>query len=381
MSAVVAAAPAAPGRWGAPVEPTAMLRYLEQLGGWRDGRRAELDDLDRAALDAPDPAALTADITLSMALWQAVAGRYDELERVWDSGRVGPVELQRLSALVWGRLDAAEAGGTTLAVSLPEACRLSDALAGQLRQRLSLDPVGLDLAAHLRSLRASLERVRDLVDAEPKGQAKDAARERLARLDQRMSEVSARAQRGADVGGLVGPLESDVALMERDLIVADATRRDDERDRARALALREDLAQRAVVVGQLADRCVGRVRPAPMLAVPRVEALGPVPEEPGAVDAYLQRLATVDRALTQAEAAYRAPLAELEDLDALLHLYQAKASGTGRGADPEVAELYRLAAAILTEVPADLPRARAVVAAFQTLLAAWVPTAPSGRTR
>ncbi|NTW41940.1 MAG: hypothetical protein HGA44_19010, partial [Cellulomonadaceae bacterium] len=131
-------APAAPARWGQPVEATAMLHYLDELGRWRDGRRTELDELDRAALASPDAAAVTGDVTLSMTLWQAVAGRYDELERVWDSGRVGPVELQKLSTLVWGRLDAA-GGGASLAVSLPEACRLSDALAGQLRQRLALD--------------------------------------------------------------------------------------------------------------------------------------------------------------------------------------------------------------------------------------------------
>ena len=83
-----------------------------------------------------------------MALWKAVADRHDLLVATWDSGRVGPTELARLSTLVWGRLDAlprppiilcsdtppVPAGA--LAVSLPEACRLSDALAASLRARL-----------------------------------------------------------------------------------------------------------------------------------------------------------------------------------------------------------------------------------------------------
>ena len=358
-----------------------MLRYLEQLGRWRDARRTELDELDRAGLESPDPDAVTGDITLSMALWQAVAARYDELDRVWDSGRAGPVELQRLSSLVWGRLDAAGAGAASLAVSLPEACRLSDALAGQLRQRLSMDPVGLDLAAHLRTLRASLERVRDLVDAEPAGRAREEASERLHRLDRRMVDVAERAQRGADIGGLVGPLENDVALAERDLIVAGATRRDDERDRARAAALRDELVARAAAVAAVADECVARVRPAPLLAVPRTEALGPVPDDAAQVDAYLVRLAAVDRALTHAEQAYRAPMTELDGLRSLLDAYRAKATRTGRAAYPEVAEMYRQADAVIGEVPADLPRARAVVAAYQILLGdrASAPR-PSGRT-
>lgn len=380
MTGTSVSAPPAPARWGEPVEQTAMLRYLEQLGQWRDGRRTELEELDRAALAAPEADAVTADVTLSMALWQAVAARSDELERVWDSGRVGPVELQRLSSLVWGRLDAAGAGGTALAVSLPEACRLSDALAAQLRQRLSLDPVGLDLAAHLRSLRASLERIRDLIGAEPGG-ARDAAEQQLYRLDRRMAELTERAKRGADIGGLVGPLESEVALAERNLIVAHATRRDDERDRARALTLRAELVARAVTVARVADECVARVSPAPLLAVPRAEALGPVPQEPAAVDAYLGRLAAVDRALTHAEGAYRAPLEELGELGALLDAYHAKAAGTGRGDRPEVVEMYRQAAAVIGTVPVDLSRARAVVAAYQTLLGVTVTSQPpSGRT-
>lgn len=377
-------APDAPARMGQAASPEAMLRYLEQLGAWCDGRRTELDELDHAALEAPDSGALTGDVMLSMALWQAVSARYGELLRVWDSGRVGQVELQRLSGLVWGRLDAdAGPGAASLAVSVPEACRLSDALAAQLGWRLSLDPVGVDLAAHLRSLRATLERIRDLVPAEPAGPAREAAAERLHRLDRRLEDVTARAHRGADVGGLVGPLESEAALAERDLIVAGATRRDDERDRARAQALRAELIARAARVQRVVDDCVARLRTAPTLAVPRVESLGPVPDEALAVDAYLVRLAAVARALALAEQAYGGPLAELDDLRALLDVYHAKAAGTGRATHPEVAEMYKQALAVVGELPTDLPRARAVVAAYQTLLSdpASGPTAgpTSGR--
>ena len=381
MPAGSAVAPPAPGRLGEPVEPVAMLAYLEQLRAWSTLRRSELDELDRAALAAVDAGVLTGDITLSMTLWQAVTARLGELERVWDSGRVGPVERQRLSALVWGRLDAdAGPGSASLAVSVPEACRLSDALAAQLTWRLSLDPVGIDLAAHLRSLRATLERVRDLVPAEPAGAARDTPADRLHRLDRRLADVADRARRGADVGGLVGPLESDAALIERDLIVAAATRRDDERDRARARAMRAELVARAAGVQRIVDDCVAHIRSAPTLAVPRVEALGPVPDDPLAVDAYLVRLAAVARALALAEQAYSGPLAELADLRALLDVYRAKAAGTGHADRPEVAEMSKQALAVLSETPTDLSRARAVVGAYQLLLGGSpAPAAPSGR--
>src|SRR4029077_14846230 len=122
MAATSTTAPPAPGRLGEPVEPASMLRYLDELAQWRVHRREQLDSLDQAALAAPDRDALTGDVTLSMALWQAVSARYDELERVWDSGRVGRVEQLKLSALVWGRLDAVSApagvGAASLAVSV-----------------------------------------------------------------------------------------------------------------------------------------------------------------------------------------------------------------------------------------------------------------------
>ena len=68
------------------------------------------------------------------------------------------------------RQERARSPGTTsgaLAVSLPEACRLSDALAGQLRQRLSLDPAADANAARVKDLRAALDRLRDQVALEP----------------------------------------------------------------------------------------------------------------------------------------------------------------------------------------------------------------------
>jgi hypothetical protein len=366
---MTALAPAAPGRPGQPVDPPAMLHFLTDLARWRDRRRAELDELDAAALESPERAALTGDMTLAMTLWQAVATRADELEQVWDSGRVGAAERQRLTSLLWGRLDASTGNGAgALAVSLPEACRLSDALVGQLRRRLALDPVDVDLGARLRTLRAALERVRDLVDDVPEGPLRERAATRLDGLDRRLSDLMARARRGADVGGLLGPLDADTAVTERDLIVAAATRADDARDRARAADLRSSLAARAAALEPVVAECVATVRPAPVLAVPRVEQLGPVPEDADAVDTYLDRLADVERAMDRVEHAYEEPLAELADLTELLGAYRAKAARTGLGERPEVVGLHDLVRALLTARPAELDRCRAGVAAFRTLV-------------
>jgi hypothetical protein len=380
-------APTAPGRLGQPLVAQDALRYLEALGTWRDERKAELDVIDQAALGAPDGAAYTGDLLLSMALWKAVADRHDLLVATWDSGRVGATELERLSTLVWGRLDATASRAATaiqaaagapqapagaLAVSLPEACRLSDALAASLRARLGLDPSEADQQARVRALRASVERVRDLVDREP-ARSRAAATSVLDRLDSRTTDVLARVKRGADVGGLLGPLEQDAARAERDLIVGASNRRADAHDEERARALRTELEARGAALRDLAARCVAQVAPAPRLAVPDVSALGPVPTEPAAVDAYLVRLDAVGRAMTMAQDAYASALAERDELRLTLGAYAAKAADgrtTPRDeqADADLAELRRRADEALDREPADLVRGRALVAAYAAYL-------------
>ena len=143
--------------------------YLGALDDWVRARRTELDELDAAALAAQRGAEVASDMALSLALWKAVADRWQLMWATWDGGRVGVTERTKITTLIWGRLDSApvaQAGGS-LAVSLPEACRLSDALAGQLRTTLSLMPGADAAAARIKDLRAQLERVRDQVGLEP----------------------------------------------------------------------------------------------------------------------------------------------------------------------------------------------------------------------
>jgi hypothetical protein len=366
------------------------LKYLEALGTWRDRRKTELDQLDQAALAAPDPNGFTDDMLLSMALWKAVADRYDLLVATWDSGRVAQTELERLTTLVWGRLDAsrhlaAGAAGNgapdpvgALAVSLPEACRLSDALASSLRARLGVDPSEADTTVRLRQLRAAVERVRDLVEREPAA-AHDDAKALLDKLDGRVTDTTARASRGATVGGLLGPLEQDVARAERDLIVGAANRRAHAHDEARARALRDELLARGAALGALAKRCVAEVKPAPRFAVPDVTALGAVPTAPDAVDAYLARLDAVGRAMAVAQGAYATALGEREELRGRLGAYAAKAAALGLTGD-DLEDLEQRANQVLDASPADLDRARALLAGYQAYLASVQGEQPSSAT-
>lgn len=360
-------APPAPGRLGVAAEPAELASYLDALGRWRDARRVELDELDRAALASPSGAGATADIALSLALWKAVADRYEQLLTRWDSGRVGAREREQLSALIWGRLDAAfDRSG--LAVSLPEACRLSDALLAQLRVRLGLDVSALKTTERIADLRAQLERIRDQIGLEPAGSRQQEAARVQSRLARRLKEITEKAGRGGDVGGLLPPLEIEAARFERDLIVDAAQRHQARTEVEQIRALRARLEAREDELRTLADACVATVDPAPRHAVPDVEALGPVPNTMAALAGYRGRLELVDRALGIAHDAYTAALRQHADLLARLEAYHLKASATGVADDPAMANAYGLATAALAERPTKMALATQLVSLYQTYL-------------
>ncbi|GAA1851551.1 hypothetical protein [Microlunatus capsulatus] len=387
-------APAAPGRLGVAVTVEEAARYLPALERWVAARRTELDALDRAALASPHGAGATDDLLLSMALWKSVADRTALLGATWAGGRVGPVERERLSTLVWGRLDTrvtapGPSGGlgetaAGLAVSLPEACRLSDALVASLRVRLGLDLSAAEVTARLRALRAQLERIREQVGTEPPGTHQQQGSATAARLARRLAEVGDKAGRGGDVHGLGGPLEIEASTVERDLIVGAARRREAASRLERARALRSQLEAREAALEQLVRDCVDAVDPAPRYAVPDVSALGPVPNTPALLETYLGRLEQVSRAMAVVQGAYGQALRDHEELVARLDALRAKAAALGVADQPDLRRAHALAAETLARRPCPSAIAAQLVALYVSYLAAAtdprepraVPSAP-----
>jgi hypothetical protein len=359
-------APVAPGRMGQALDPMEAQVYMDELSTWRDGRRRELDELDKAALQAATGSSATGDILLSMALWKAVSDRYELLFATWNSGRVGATELMRMSTLIWGRLDASTASG--LSVSLPEACRLSDALLSQLRVKLGLDPSGMEITERIRQLRAQMERIREQIDLEPAGAAQQQAALEQSRLARRLRELAEKASRGGDVAGMLGPMEIDAATFERDLIVNGARRRDAAALVQRAREERADLDAREAALHSIVEECVRRVDPAPRYAVPDTAALGPVPNTLDQLENYLRRLDQVSRAMTIAQTAYMKALQDHEELASRLEAYRAKAVATGVADVPDVAQAYELARNALDQRPSRMVLADQLVTVYQTYL-------------
>jgi hypothetical protein len=371
----LAFAPTPPGRLGEAADPGVLLAYLGDLRAWVDQRKNELDGLDAAALRATDPGSYTGDVTLSMALWQSVRDRSGQLERLWDSGRANVVDREKMSQVIWGRLASVSSSGGAdgMALSLAEGCRLSDALAAQLRVRLSFDPRASQGAVRVAALRAGLDRLRELVKQEPSWAPQ------VDLLAGRIDDVATRAARGADVDGVLGQLENDAARCERDLIVTTATKLQSQRsagqqaamlaaDRVRASTEIAALEHREPAVRELAARCVAQVRPAPRFAVPEVAVLGEVPQGRAGLDAFLHRLGDVVRAMDVVERAYAAPLARRDELSGLFDAYRVRAHATGRDADPQVVAAGTAAHDLLHAVPCDLPAAAAAVTAYQDLV-------------
>lgn len=360
--------PVAPGRLGEAIGARELLTYLDGLLAWLDDRRARLDALDAAAQSTADAERYTPDVVLALTVWQSVRTRADELLAVWDNGRVTEVERERMSQLVWGRVDARPGASP---VSLPEAVTLCDAMVGTLRTRLAFDPDAADVVARLRGVRAALVRAEDLAGSDT------AARERLVALREREQRVSAQAARGGDVTGPLGELETHVAHAERDLMVAVSQRRSLARARADAHATAEALEAREPALHHLAERCRREIAHPPRLAVPDVSRLGPVPEDREALDAYVARLDAVRRALDAAQDAYSDPLRERAELRYRLGQAAQAAATHGRDVSPTVRAGHGEASDAVETTPCDVALARALVAQYEHL-ARPLPGGPGG---
>jgi hypothetical protein len=372
------AAPVAPGALGVPVQAGEAQTYLGALRLWVAQRRADLGEVDRAVLrlSPAEQSSITTDLTVALTFWKAVSDRLTLLETTFDGGRVGPKEAERLSTLIHGRLDSNTSehlslpSSGSLAVSLPEACRLLDSLTRTLQARASLAPGAAEASQRITVARAGIERIRDQLPLVPVGAQRDEAAEKLARLDRRIEDLLSRARRGADVGGVIGPLEIDIAVLERDLIVAAAERASAARSRVRTQQQIEELDARAAAIRALERACVEAITPAPHLAIPNVRALGPVPQAAAELTAYRSRLERVSRALDLAHERYAAGLAERDEIVGLAGALAAMAASATVPAELEadLADLRRRLDETLAQTPLPLVRARALAAAYQSYL-------------
>ncbi len=361
-------APAAPGSLNSAPSAQQMLDYLGRLDAWLAERRGELDTLDAQILATDRQAELTADMALAMALWQAAKARQNLLLATWDSGRVAAQELQRLAALIWGRLDTAGsqvASLQSMAVSLPEAGRLCDALVAQLRTRLNTDPNATALQLRLTDLRAQAERLRDQLMLEPPALA-PAGQARLSAINARIVELANKLSRGGDINGTLSALEVEAATFERDLIVGGARRREARELLERVRAAHAALLAREQAVRTLATQVNAAVWPSITEAVPSVTELGPIPNTAAALTSYEASVQRLSLRLSAVQEQLQRRLGERDAAQAQLATLTAKASTFGD--DPVLASLADQIQTRLAEAPVALPTVQQLLGALSAEL-------------
>lgn len=136
-----------------------------------------------------------------------------------------------------------------------------------------------------------------------------------------------------------------------------------------------DLAERELVVREIAERCRQRVVQTPRLGIPDVSSLEQAPPLDdlermpftalrGAVNPMLAKLDRLGDALAEAERRFREPLTRRDELRGLLQAFRDKAAARGHGEHAELEPMYRAAADVLWSAPSDLAEAAPLVDAY-----------------
>jgi hypothetical protein len=324
-----------------------MKQLLGQWSDWLAGRTDTMLSLeDRARLAGTDDD--RADLAAAFVARKAVA---DRLSAITD---LAGTDVGAAAALADQPL-VDDLGGA-IAANLAEAGTLVDAIVRRVELRvttLERQSVG--------EVTAAANAAADLTVAEALA----------ARLG---SDVNRAAQLRADLVTRrnVADVAVGAAALRRELEALDA-------DRARLLqawagvearlaTLRTDEA----AVRQLAQRCRDKVKDAPAIGIPSVDAIGELAPEPALrsmawpaaralISPTIEKVDRLEAAFAEARRRFQQPLDERDDLRGLLQSFRDKAAAHGLGEHPELEPLYRQAQSLLWTAPCDVDAARGLV--------------------
>lgn len=162
-------------------------------------------------------------------------------------------------------------------------------------------------------------------------------------------------------------------------------------DRWRTLPGRlEALRVREAEVRQLVDTCREKVLPLPVLAMPSVDALGPVrpieelelmpwPAARMAMEPYLLRVDRLGAAFDEVARRFGSVLDRRNELRGLLHAFRDKAAAAGLGEDAELEPVFRAAEQQLWSAPCDVEVADGLVREYTDAVNVAVATRAAGR--
>ncbi len=248
-------------------------------------------------------------------------------------------------------------------------------------------PVADDLAGAAALLGAVLDKVeRDVGSIESTNQAiaidRVTAADDLAVAERLAADLGHSVQRCAAVRARLDTAGRDAGALRRVAVDARALR--DELEHLgrlrttlfadwRALPGRLDqLRVREAEVRALVDMCRAKVSPLPVLAMPSIDALGPVrpvaelealpwPSARAAMEPYLLRVERLTAAYDEVARRFGAVLDKRNDLRGLLHAFRDKAAASGLGESADLEPTFRLAEQVLWGAPCDVEQAERLV--------------------
>jgi phage shock protein A len=288
--------------------------------------------------------------------WSSVGERVGELEQLANSGKT--IDM---SHLCWEPVTRAD--GTTLGPSLATAAdRLMDACV-ELRSRLGERQATQAATASQRA------RGNDDVAATTRLAAE------LGDLGRHVAELSQLWQ-SATTAEAIEDVSRQLATARQTLEASRAARDQATKQLADAPALIDQLRQRELTAQQALTSARAKINPAPRMALPSVDALGPPPDLGSAPWSALRTSATewlakanrLTQAFEEIERRCEAGVKERDELRGRLQAFRDKAASAGTAEHKDVDGAYQAARVVLWAAPCDLAAARALVATYIELV-------------
>jgi hypothetical protein len=288
--------------------------------------------------------------------WSTVGERVNELETLAANGKT--IDLSRLSWEPVARPDAVVLGPNLAAA----ADQLMDTCIS-LRSRLSTRQ---NAQAAVAMARAQGNR-----DAEV---ATRLATE-LGELGRHVGELCER-WRAATTDEAMALISTELATARATLEASKSARDDAIKRLTNAPALVEDLTRQAASATAALTGAREKVAPAPPMATPSVDALGPAPDLTAApwssmratASAWLVKADRLTQAFAEIERRCRLAIDERDELRGRLQAFRDKAASVGAAERPDVDRAYQSARQVLWSAPCDMVAARSLVAAYIELV-------------
>jgi hypothetical protein len=258
--------------------------------------------------------------------------------------------------------------------------------------------VGRDIAEAATLLGKVLDRVAATIDRDQQQQSAilaDAARattdlatatrlsEELGEMGNRVAAARTRFEAAGRDPDRLRAAADDLAAVRADLVALDTERSTLLQRLADLPARLDQLRTREAAVREVAARCREKVTPAPRIAVPSVDALGPAPTDAelagltwpvvrGKVGPVVEQVERFDAALAEAERRFTAALTERDDLRGLLQAFRDKAGEHGIAERADIDGAYQAARDVLWSAPCDLVAARSLTQTYSAAVNASI---------